>query len=85
MTRILIRAIIQSVRRSVIIKKNMKTRKYTLVVKTMKKNGWFKVRTEGSHEIYRHNDGRICPIKCTKKDIPSGTMTNIARITGLDF
>ncbi|WP_223903587.1 type II toxin-antitoxin system HicA family toxin [Streptococcus infantarius] len=51
----------------------------------MKKNGWFKVRTEGSHEIYRHNDGRICPIKCTKKDIPSGTMTNIARITGLDF
>ncbi|WP_234702517.1 type II toxin-antitoxin system HicA family toxin [Streptococcus equinus] len=51
----------------------------------MKRNGWLKVRTEGSHEIYRHEDGRICPIKCTKKDIPSGTMTKIARITGLDF
>lgn len=62
-----------------------KTKPYKLVIKTMKKNGWLKVRTEGSHEIYRHKDGRICPVKCTKKDIPSGTLTNIARITGLDF
>ncbi|WP_245871472.1 hypothetical protein [Streptococcus penaeicida] len=35
--------------------------------------------------MYRHTDGRMCPIKCTKKDIPSGTLTNIVRITGLDF
>lgn len=62
-----------------------RTKPYRLVVKAMKKNGWVKVRTEGSHEIYRHPDGRICPIKCTKKDIPSGTLTNIARITELDF
>lgn len=63
----------------------VKTKPYKLVIKNMKRNGWLKVRTEGSHEIYRHEDGRICPIKCTKKDIPSGTMTKIARITGLDF
>lgn len=62
-----------------------KTKPYRKVIKIMTANGWEKVRTEGSHEIYRHTDGRTCPVKCTAKDIPSGTLSNIARITGLDF
>lgn len=62
-----------------------KMKPYREVVKAMRQNGWEKVRTEGSHEIYRHSDGRTCPVKCTKKDIPSGTLSSIARITGIKF
>lgn len=61
-----------------------KTKPYRLVVKIMKQNGWIHDHTQGSHEIYV-KDGRICPVKCTRKDIPAGTLTNIERITGLKF
>ena len=57
---------------------------YRSVVKVLKKNGCELDHTTGSHEIYIKN-GKICPLKCTKKDIPSGTLTNIERITGLKF
>ena len=50
----------------------------------MKKSGPVLDHTSGSHEIYV-KDGHICPVKCTKKDIPPGTLTNIERITGLKF
>lgn len=55
-----------------------------MLFKVLKKNGWVLDHTTGSHEIYI-KDGKICPVKCTKKDIPSGTLTNIERITGLKF
>ena len=61
-----------------------RTKPYKLVVKVMKKNGWKYNHTTGSHEIYEKN-GKICPVKCTKKDIPSGTLTRIEKITGLKF
>lgn len=61
-----------------------KTQPYRKVVKILKKNGWVYNHTTGSHEIYV-KDGKSCPIKCTEKDIPSGTLTNISRITGLRF
>ena len=61
-----------------------KNRPYKLVVKAMKKDGWILDHTTGSHEIY-YKDGKMCPVKCTKKDIPSGTLANIERITGLTF
>ncbi|BBM54597.1 MULTISPECIES: type II toxin-antitoxin system HicA family toxin [Leptotrichia] len=61
-----------------------RTKPYRSVVKVLKKNGWELDHTTGSHEIYIKN-GKICPLKCTKKDIPSGTLTNIERITGLKF
>lgn len=60
------------------------TKPYRSIVKVLKKNGWVLDHTTGSHEIYI-KDGKICPVKCTKKDIPSGTLTNIERITGLKF
>ena len=55
-----------------------------LPVKLMKKFGWVLDHTSGSHEIYI-KDGHMCPVKCTKKDIPAGTLTNIERITGIKF
>lgn len=61
-----------------------KTKPYRKVVKALIKNGWVLDHTTGSHEIYIKN-GKICPVKCTEKDIPSGTVTNIERITGIKF
>ncbi|BBM38551.1 YcfA-like protein [Leptotrichia hofstadii] len=61
-----------------------RTKPYRSIVKVLKKNGWVLDHTTGSHEIYI-KDGKICPVKCTKKDILSGTLTNIERITGLKF
>ncbi|MDK6856167.1 type II toxin-antitoxin system HicA family toxin [Aerococcus sanguinicola] len=61
-----------------------KTKPYRKVVKVMKKAGWQLDHTTGSHEIYV-KDGKMCPVKCNKKDIPSGTLTSIERITGLKF
>ncbi|MDO5713356.1 MAG: type II toxin-antitoxin system HicA family toxin [Tissierellia bacterium] len=49
---------------------------YKEVVKTLKNNGWTLFRTTGSHEIWT-KDGSSCPIKCTKKDIPTGTMKKL--------
>ena len=61
-----------------------RTKPYRSVVKVLKKNGWVLDHTTGSHEIYIKG-GKICPVKCTKKDILSGTLINIERITGLKF
>lgn len=61
-----------------------KTKPYRKVVKILKDNGWILDHTTDSHEIYI-KDGKMCPVKCTLKDIPSGTMTSIERITGLKF
>lgn len=58
---------------------------YKEVVKKLKSNGWYYIRTNGSHEIYGHRNGKTCPVKCTKKDIPSGTVSSISRITGVKF
>ena len=57
---------------------------YKEVIKIIKKNGWIYDHTTGSHEIYK-KDGKICPVKCNKKDIPAGTLASISRITGLKF
>lgn len=57
---------------------------YKEVIKVMKKNGWIYDHTTGSHEIYI-KDGKICPVKCNKKEIPAGTLASIKRITGLNF
>jgi len=61
-----------------------KMKPYREVVDFLKKSGWLLDHTTGSHEVYV-KDGISCPIKCTKKDIPSGTIRNIERITGLKF
>ncbi len=57
---------------------------YREVIKVLKNNGWVYDHTTGSHEIYIKN-GKICPIKCNKKDIPAGTLANIQTITGIKF
>ena len=61
-----------------------KVKPYKLVRKMLLKAGWILDHTSGSHEIYT-KDGISYPVKCTKKDIPSGTLTKIEKITGLKF
>ena len=58
---------------------------YKEVVKILKKNGWQLKRTSGSHEIYGNPQGKTCPVKCTDKDIPIGTLKKIEKITGIKF
>ncbi len=61
------------------------TYSYKEVVKILKQNGWHLKRTNGSHEIYANSEGKTCPIKCTSKDIPIGTLKSIEKITGIKF
>lgn len=35
--------------------------------------------------IYVNSEGKTCPIKCTSRDIPIGTLKNIEKITGIKF
>lgn len=58
---------------------------YREVVKILKSHGWKLKRTSGSHEIYVNSNGITCPVKCTSKDIPNGTLKNIEKITGIKF
>lgn len=58
---------------------------YREVIKILKSNGWMLKRTSGSHEIYVNPKGITCPIKCTSKDIPNGTLKKIEKITGIKF
>ena len=57
-----------------------KVKPYKLVRKMLLKAGWILDHTSGSHEIYT-KDGISCPVKCTKKDIPSGTLTKIENLS----
>lgn len=62
-----------------------RTKPHRYVVKVLKENDWKLSHTTGSHEIYVKKGFPSCPVKCTKKDIPAGTLTNIERITGIKF
>ncbi|MGD9569973.1 MAG: type II toxin-antitoxin system HicA family toxin [Sedimentibacter sp.] len=61
------------------------TYSYKEVVKILRQNGWQLKRTSGSHEIYVNAEGKTCPVKCTSKDIPVGTLKSIEKITGIKF
>lgn len=63
----------------------MKIFSYREVVKILKENGYEHIRTHGSHEIYENREGKICPIKNSRKDIPTGTLKKIEKITGIKF
>lgn len=55
------------------------------VISVLIKNGWKRIRCNGtSHAIYQKN-GISCPVKECEKEIPIGTLSSIKRITGLSF
>jgi len=59
--------------------------KYRDVIKALRKGGWTKVQTSGSHEVWTHSDGRQVTVSGGGKDnkeVPVGTLASIRRDTG---
>ena len=56
------------------------------VIQKLKEDGWYEVKTEGSHHQFKHpvNKGRVT-VKHPDKDIPPKTLKSIERQAGLTF
>ncbi len=62
-------------------------KKYREVRKALRKAGWSKLRTVGSHEIWGHSDGRRATVVGggnDNDDVPAGTLADIRRSIGLE-
>jgi predicted RNA binding protein YcfA (HicA-like mRNA interferase family) len=60
-------------------------KKYREVRAALRQSGWTLARESGSHETWRHPDGRRVTV--AGKDsttVPAGTLASIRRATGLD-
>ena len=55
--------------------------------KKLRKNGWVKVRVNGSHNIYKHEDfmGCISVPDHRKESISTGVLRTLERDTGLSL
>lgn len=56
------------------------------VIKALKQDGWYEVRTVGSHHQFKHptKKGRVT-VKDPIKDFPRKTLDSIERQSGLRF
>lgn len=56
------------------------------IIKLLEEDGWYLVKTVGSHHQFKHptKPGRVT-IKHPDKDIPIGTLKSIERQSGLKF
>ena len=52
------------------------------VIKALEKDGWIFVSQKGSHMKYKKGD-KTCIIPNHHGDIPKGTLSNIAKSTGI--
>jgi predicted RNA binding protein YcfA (HicA-like mRNA interferase family) len=62
-------------------------KKYRDVVRALRDAGWERIRTRGSHEIWRDPEGREVVVPAGGKlnrEVPAGTLASIRRSTGLD-
>lgn len=58
--------------------------KSTVLISLIKKDGWYLVRTKGSHHHFKHPFKKgIVTIPHPKKDIPKGTVNSIFKQAGL--
>ena len=60
---------------------------FRVVDKILRKNGWVKVRSTGSHFQYTEiSSGKMVTVPChSGKDISIGTLKSIEKSTGLSF
>jgi predicted RNA binding protein YcfA (HicA-like mRNA interferase family) len=74
--------------RNNIIKGDQLLRSYSSreVIKILKKDGWYEVACDGDHHQFKHlsKKGRVT-VTHPRKDIPEGTLKNIARQAGVFF
>ncbi|CAN2048914.1 mRNA interferase HicA [Candidatus Magnetomoraceae bacterium gMMP-1] len=56
------------------------------VIKLLKKDEWFHVRTTGYHWHFRHSQKQgIVTVPHPKKDLPIGTLKSIQKQSGIKF
>ncbi|MDE2844758.1 MAG: type II toxin-antitoxin system HicA family toxin [Chloroflexota bacterium] len=55
-------------------------------IRLVERDGWFHVRTNGSHRVYIHPDkpGRVVIAGRASKDLPTGTWQSIPKQAGLN-
>lgn len=59
--------------------------KSSSLIKLIEADGWFLVRTKGSHHHYKHTSKKgIVTIPHPKKDVPIGTVKSILKQAGLE-
>lgn len=54
------------------------------VEKVLKKHGFYSVRFNGRHELFKNDDGVTFPL-AKQKTVPKGTLKNVSRATGIDM
>ena len=56
------------------------------VLAALKADGWYLVRTDGSHHHFKHDQKKgLVTVKHPDKDIPRKTLDSIERQSGLKF
>lgn len=60
---------------------------YKKIDKILCANGWYRVRTKGSHNMYRHADfaATISVPDHGKESISTGVLRSLERLTGLSL
>lgn len=54
------------------------------LIKQLEADGWYLVRTRGSHHHYRHkNKTGVVTVPHPKRDLPKGTLNSILKQAGL--
>ncbi|MBS0352469.1 MAG: type II toxin-antitoxin system HicA family toxin [Proteobacteria bacterium] len=54
------------------------------VIRMLEEDGWYWVRTTGSHHHFKHPIKKgLVTVPHPKKDLPTGTVSNIRRQAGL--
>jgi predicted RNA binding protein YcfA (HicA-like mRNA interferase family) len=54
------------------------------LIKQLEADGWFLVRTRGSHHHYKHQNKKgIVTIPHPKRDLPKGTLNSILKQAGI--
>lgn len=56
------------------------------VIAILKKDGWYEVACDGDHHQFKHptKKGKVT-ITHPRKDIPTGTLSNISKQSGVKF
>lgn len=58
--------------------------KSSLLIKMIEEDGWYVVRTKGSHHHFKHPTKKgLVTIPHPKKDVPPGTANSILKQAGL--
>ncbi len=52
------------------------------IIKKLEAEGFRKLRVNGSHHVYGHEDGRRVVVPHPRKDFPTGTLRNMYRQAG---